>query len=106
MPSPISVNMFGLRLTSEDQKRSKNGHPPQRTAGVARKNSTPFRTLGVRWTPTKSPSMERSSSGRDSTALIQKRSSMDSYSGSASTSAKTSIGSRAMPQMGQLPGPT
>src|SRR5207302_5071693 len=103
-PSPISVNMFGLRLTSEDQKRSKKGHPPQRTTGVARNNSIAFRTVGVRGTPISSPSMEKSRSGRDNTALIQKRSRMESYSGSASTSAKTSIGSRAMPQMGQVPG--
>src|SRR5207244_9291853 len=105
VPSPISVNMFGLRLTSEDQKRSKKGHPPQRTTGVARKNSIPFRTAGVSWAPIRSPTMERSRSGRDNTALIQKRCRMESYSGSASTSAKTSIGSRAMPQIGQLPGP-
>ena len=36
MPSAISVNMFGLRLTMEIQARSKNGHPAQKTTGVAR----------------------------------------------------------------------
>jgi len=39
----ISVNMFGLRLMSEDQKRTKKGQPPQRNDRVARRNSTTFR---------------------------------------------------------------
>src|SRR6266581_482867 len=105
VPRPIRVNIFGLRLTSEDQKRSKNGQPPQRTTGVARKNSIAFRTGGARRRPRDSPSMEKSRSGKDKAALTQNRRRMESYSGSASTSAKTSIGSSAMPQMGQVPGP-
>src|SRR5207249_5669328 len=105
VPRPISVNIFGLRLTSEDQKRSKNGQPPQRTTGVARKNSMAFRTVDVRCRPSDSPSMESSRTGSDKAALTQKRRRIESYSGSASTAAKTSIGSSAMPQMGQLPGP-
>ena len=40
MPRPISVNMFGLRLTSDVQKRWKNGSPHQRTTGVASRNSS------------------------------------------------------------------
>src|SRR6266436_1544137 len=105
VPSPISVNILGLRLTSEDQKRSKNGQPPQSTTGVASRNSMPFRTVGARCRPSDSPSMESSSTGSDKPALTQKRRRIESYSGSASTSANTSIGSSAMPQMGQLPGP-
>src|SRR5215510_8207190 len=97
--------MFGLRFTSEVQKRSKNGQPPQSTTGVARKNSIEFRTGGETPRPTDSPNMESSKTGSDNAALIQKRSRMESYSGSASTSAKTSIGSSAIPQIGQVPGP-
>src|SRR5207245_1617042 len=102
VPKPISVNIFGLRLTSEDQKRSKKGQPPQSTTGVARRNSIPFLMAGDRCRPSDSPAMENSKSGSDNAALIQKRRRMESYSGSASTSAKTSSGSSAMPQMGQL----
>jgi len=47
--------------------------------------------------------MESNKTGSDNAALIQKRKRIESYSGSASTCAKTSIGSSAMPQMGQLP---
>ena len=41
---PISVNMFGLRLTSEVQTRWKNGHPPQSTTGVASSELDPRQT--------------------------------------------------------------
>src|SRR6266849_7146789 len=81
VPNPISVNMFGLRLTSDDQKRWKKGQPPQRTTGVARRNSMPFRTAGVRCRPNDSPAMERTRSGSDNAALIQKRTRIESYSG-------------------------
>src|SRR5713226_4226634 len=104
VPRPISVNIFGLRLTSDDQKRSKKGQPPQRTTGVARRNSTLFRTVGVKCRPSDSPNMERSRTGRDNVALTQNRRRIESYSGSASTSARISTGSSAIPQMGQLPG--
>jgi hypothetical protein len=33
---PISVNMLRLRFLTDAQKRSKNGHPPHRTTGLAR----------------------------------------------------------------------
>src|SRR5262245_20495674 len=35
VPSAISVNMLRLRLTSDCQPRTKNGHPAQSTTGVA-----------------------------------------------------------------------
>ena len=38
-PSPISVNMFKLRVTSDRHPRTKNGQPPHSTTGVARTNS-------------------------------------------------------------------
>src|SRR5258708_12402520 len=106
VPNPISVNMFGLRLTTEDQKRSKKGQPPQRTTGVASRNSIAFRTCGARCKPSDSPNMDNSSNGSETAALIQKRSRIESYSGSAFTSAKISIGPTPIPQLRQLPCPT
>ena len=46
VPMPISVNMFRLRLLNEAHMRSKNGHPPHRTTGVARPSSTKARARG------------------------------------------------------------
>jgi len=40
MPSPISVNMLARRLTTEAHARSKNGHAPHNTIGVASANSS------------------------------------------------------------------
>src|ERR1700732_3973576 len=105
VPNPIRVNIFGLRLRSEDQKRSKKGQPPQRTTGVARRNSMQFRTVGLRCKQSDSQTMDSSRTGSDNAALTQKRKRIESYSGSASTSAKTSIGSSALPQMGAAPRP-
>src|SRR6266403_1196009 len=98
----MSVNMLGLRFTSDARNRWKNGQPPHSTTGVARRNSIPFLTVGAGCTPSDSPNMDRSKRGNDNAALIQKRRRMESYSGSASTSAKTSMGSTAMPQTGSL----
>ena len=102
---PISVNMFGLRRTSEAQKRSKNGQPPQSTTGVAKTNSIALRAPGANRNPSASPNIERTSTGNDNAALTQNRRRIESYSGSASTSAKTSIGSSAIPHFGHTPGP-
>jgi hypothetical protein len=38
-PSPIKVNMFRLRFTSDCHARTKKGQPPHRTTGVARMSS-------------------------------------------------------------------
>ena len=40
MPIAMSVNMLRLRLTSERQPRTKNGHPAHSTTGVVRINCT------------------------------------------------------------------
>src|SRR5205823_14490787 len=103
VPKPISVNMFGLRLTSDAQKRSKNGQPPHNTTGVANANSIKLRTLCVSRKP--SANIDSTSTGNDIAALTQNRRRIESYSGSASTSAKTSIGSSAIPHFGHAPGP-
>src|SRR5882762_3350135 len=49
--------------------------------------------------------MERTSNGSDKAALTQRRLHIESYSGSACSPAMMSIGSKAMPQIGQFPGP-
>ena len=105
MPSPISVNIFGLRFTSDAQKRSKNGQPPQITTGDASKSSIPFFSAGSIRSPSASPAIESTSKGSDSAALTHNRLRIESYSGSACSPATISIGSRAIPQIGQLPGP-
>ena len=52
------------------------------------------------------PVRKWTTSGSETAALTQKRKRIDSYSGSDSTTASTSIGSSAMPQIGQDPGPS
>jgi hypothetical protein len=39
----MSVNMFGLRWTTEAQARSKNDQPHHKTTGVVSTNCTQFR---------------------------------------------------------------
>src|ERR1700675_2171589 len=88
------------------QKRWKNGQAPHRTTGVARTNSIQLRVPPGIGSFSASPNIAISRTGKESAALTQNRSRMELYSGSASTSAKASIGSRAMPQIGQEPGPS
>src|SRR5580704_4818297 len=106
VPKPISVNILGLRWTTDAQKRWKNGQPPHTTTGVARTNWSQLRAPDDRGSLSASPNMAISKTGRESAALTQNRRNIESYSGSASTSAKASIGSSAMPQIGQDPGPS
>src|SRR5271166_2638239 len=108
---PIRVNMFGLRLTSDVQKRWKNGHPPHRTTGVARASSTRDRLIRTplmsRFTLSLSPSMlpiAIAISGAVNARLTQKRRDMLRSSGFSWVDAVTVRGSRAMPQIGQEPG--
>src|SRR5258708_40081461 len=105
VPNAMSVNILGLRCMSDAQNLSKNGQPPQSTTGVASKNSIPFFRLGVRWKVELSPNMASKSTGSERAALTQNRRRIESYSGSASTSANTSIGSSAIPHLGHAPGP-
>ncbi len=115
---PISVNMFGLRLTSEVQKRWKKGAPPQSTTGVARANSSqgrielqgknrsptmtnaPMKACGQNMVP-----MAMASRGAVRARLTQKRRVMSRSSGFSSCAAVTVRGSSAMPQIGHEPGP-
>ncbi len=109
MPVPIAirVNMLSRRLTSDAQPRSKNGHPPQRTTGVARASwiqidARPSRSC--RSSPGTISPIDSISSGTDRARLNQNRRVMSASSGSASSSAVTVIGSSAMPQIGHAPG--
>src|SRR5215470_871187 len=82
VPSPISVNMFGLRFTIDCQKRAKNGHPPQSTTGVARRKAIPLLAPLDTASEIQSPPIARKRSGAESAALTQNRLRIESYSGS------------------------
>src|SRR6266567_7414700 len=106
----MSVNMLGLRLTRDVQKRWKNGKPHQRTTGVARRNSNHCRLNGGRKTLIESMCGKNmlliaiTISGALRITPTQKRRVISRSSGFSSTAAVTVRGSRAMPQMGHDPG--
>ena len=91
VPSAISVNMLRLRLTSDAQPRSKNGHPPQRTTGVASASWTQTRVRPPSQDaeanqPGTISAIESSKSGTVSARQIQNRRVMSTSSGSSSAS--------------------
>src|SRR3954452_5533631 len=96
----ISVNMFGLRLTSDIQPRTKNGQPAQTTTGVAQIRPTAFavRMLTAAPNPGIRSAIEVTSTGADSTAAIQNRRVIVTSSGLGPSSNVTTLGSSAMPQ--------
>ena len=108
MPIAISVNMLLLRFTIEAQPRWKKGHPPQSTTGVASSNSIhasrPPGSACRDGIPGSMSIIARMNRGAVSARLIQKRRVMSRSSGFSSPVAVTVRGSRAMPQIGQLPG--
>jgi len=99
--------MLRFRVTSERQPRAKNGAPAHSTTGVANSSDIQFdqpsgtRCIRPRWRPISS-----ANTGTVSTSAIQKRLVMSINSGSGASSSETCSGSSAMPQIGQLPGPT
>ncbi len=100
--------MLSLRFTTDCQARTKNGQPPQSTVGVARMNSIHVRsrvdaTCSNGWPGIKSL-IAIASSGMVRIALVQKRRPMSFSSGLSAASAVTVRGSRAMPQIGHVPG--
>ena len=99
--------MFNLRVTTDLQPLTSSGQPHQSTTGAARANSTQARiAAGSQCTPTMCI-IAISTSGPDRTTLTQKRRVMSFNSWSSSwPSSDTVSGSNAMPQMGQLPGPS
>ncbi len=101
--------MLRFMVWSDRQPRTKKGQPPQSTTGVARANwshctecivSPAGSQEGAR-----SATMASMKSGRDSVVLTQKRRVM-SISSSFFSSAATVRGSRAIPHLGQAPGPS
>ena len=103
----MSVNILRLRCTIEAQPRSKKGHPPHNTTGVANAssihpNNPPWRRPCSGWAGNTSEIM-MASRGRVSTAPTHRRRVMLTSSGLAAL-AVTVRGSSAMPQIGQAPG--
>src|SRR5579885_1743158 len=100
--------MLSDRLRTEAQPRSKNGQPAQRTAGVPSTSSIHIAACGPieRWTAGKSPAISRTTTGTVSASPIQNRCVMSMSSALGPLSSLTPAGSSAMPQIGQLPGPS
>jgi hypothetical protein len=98
VPNPISVNMFGLRFTTDAASRSKNGRPDHSTTGAASSSSTQAHR-------DEAPLMATATRGTVSAAPIKSLRVMSSSSGLRSSSATGLRGSSAMPHFGQLPGP-
>src|SRR6202047_5465917 len=98
--------MLRWRVIKEFQPRTKNGAPAHSTTGVDNANEIQFDHEGgtscrPRWLP-----ISVANTGRVSTSAIQNRLVMSINSGSGASSSETCSGSSAMPQIGQLPGPT
>ena len=101
--------MLRLRLTSDAHARWKNGQPHHSTTGVASTSwiqievrmGTRSNSAGKTWPPISS-----TNTGSASTRPIQNRRVMSASSGLGPLSRVTFIGSSAMPQIGQLPGPS
>ena len=102
--------MFKLRFTIDIQPRSKNGHPAHSTTGVAR-NSPIQPVLCIEITrpigfPGIMSDIPKNKTGTVSATLTQKRRVIETNSGFSSCSATAVLGSSAMPQIGQDPGPS
>src|SRR5437879_10954222 len=100
--------MFRLRFTIDCQPRTKKGQPPQRTTGLARTNSSHVTVrTEIRLSsgaPGRYAPIAASRIGIVSATLTQKRRVMLVSSGFFSSSAEATLGSSAMPQIGQDPG--
>ena len=99
--------MLRLRVSSDCQRRTKNGQPAQITTGVGETSCIQFDNVWSTqpWPPTKCPPISRMTAGRANTKPIQNRRVMSANSGFGAASRVATSGSRAMPQIGQLPGP-
>jgi len=100
--------MLSRRLTSDSQPRRKNGQPPHNTTGVARTSWIHTAARGAIkaskaglaiWS-----AIAMTSSGNDNATPTAKRRVMSRSSGLAASPAAGSLGSSAMPQIGQEPG--
>src|SRR6202020_3565163 len=102
--------MFKLRFTTEAQPRWKNGHPPHSTTGVDSNSAThPAVRIEIK-EPSVFPEImsdiPRKRTGIVSATLTQKRRVIETSSGFSSCSATAVLGSSAIPQIGQDPGPS
>ena len=108
VPMAMSVNILGLRFTTDAHPRWKKGHPPHSTTGVARINcSQPPRALEIICSsgcPGIISPIAKRSTGRASAVLTQKRRVMSTSSRFSASSKLTLRGSSAIPQRGQDPG--
>jgi hypothetical protein len=102
---PMSVHMLGLRVRMEAIQRSKNGHAPHTTTGVARMSCASAcadsETLGN----SRCPAIARIIVAIDSGRVHQKRRRKSTSSGFSPSSTLGISGSSAMPHFGQTPGP-
>jgi len=100
--------MLRLRFLSDARPRAKNGWPHHSATGVARTSWTQLDAWGAihLWRPARWPPISRAKTGAASARPIQNRRVMSASSGLGPLSAEASSGSSAMPQIGQLPGPT
>ena len=103
---PISVNMFGERLTIDLQPRTSSGQPAHSTAGVARAScsQTTHGAPRAAWSAGAISPIATASSGSARPAASQNRRVMSASSGFATSSSATARGSSAMPQTGQSTG--
>jgi hypothetical protein len=110
VPTPTSVNMFGLRCAMDCAMRRKKGQPAQRTTGAESASSShawaPGESRRCRRWPGSMSAMATTNTGSVSTAPIRKRRVMSRSSWFSGSAAVGTLGSSAMPQRGQLPGPT
>ena len=93
--------MLSARRITDCTPRTKNGQPAHSTTGVANKSSTQ-----LEWKLMKCPPMSSATTGTASAPPIHRRRVMSASSSFGPCSSETSAGSSAMPQIGQLPGPT
>ena len=106
----IRLNMLSRMVRNDRQPRTRNGQPDHRTTGVASTSSAQRAVRAPSQSATGSPSIgpiASTSSGAVSAAPTTKRRRKSTSSGSGPASAGGSpFGSSAMPQIGQVPGPT
>src|SRR6478672_8831923 len=108
VPIAISVNMLSFRVRTDTQPRVKTGQPAQSTTGVASTSwahddadgETTSPRAGTRWPPISSRT-----TGTDRASATRNLRVMSVSSGLGPVSAVASTGSRAIPQIGQAPGP-
>ena len=104
----IKENMLRLRFCTDCQPRTKNGQPAHSTTGDASTNWIQFDSIGSTkpWPPTMCPPISSTTTGAASRAPIQNRRVMSASSGLGASSRLMTSGSSAMPQIGQVPGPS